>query len=105
MPKARQIPVPTQPACAGAVGQQGLLPKPTDSRLWLLEVRPGQERRLVVSLMAKACKQTLFIKSAFMQDHLAVRLLTQPHCCMHPCTAAHWRVSFAGHLILGAVRA
>ena len=57
------------------MGQQGLLPKPTDSRLWLLEVRPGQERRLVVSLMAKACKQTLFIKSAFMQDHLAVRLL------------------------------
>ena len=57
---------------AGAVGQQGLLPKPTDSRLWLLEVRPGSERRLVVSIMAKATKQTLFIKSVFMQDHLAV---------------------------------
>ena len=74
---------PTRFTCSGAVGQQGLLPKPTDSRLWLLEVRPGQERRLVVSLMAKACKQTLFIKSAFMQDHLAVRVLAYCPLLLH----------------------
>ena len=57
----------------GAVGQQGLLPKPTDSKLWLLEVRPGMERQLVVSLMQKATQQPLLLKSAFMQDHLPVR--------------------------------
>lgn len=60
-------------AIPGLVGQQGLLPKPSDPRLWLLEVRPGLERQLVVSLLQRAIHEPLLIKSAFCQDHLSVR--------------------------------
>ena len=57
---------------AGMVGQQGLLPRPSDPRLWLLEVRPGLERTLIVSLMNRAISEPLLIKSAFTHDHLPV---------------------------------
>ena len=50
-----------------------MLPRPSDPRLWLMEVRPGMERQLVVSLLHRALNEPLLIKSAFTQDHLTVR--------------------------------
>ena len=64
-------------AALGLVGQQGLLPRPSDPRLWLLEVRPGSERQLAVALLNRAIREPLLVKSAFTQDHLAVRLASQ----------------------------
>jgi Early transcription elongation factor of RNA pol II, NGN section len=71
---------------AGVVGQQGLLPSHEDPKLWLVELKAGTEREAVICLMQKAidfaAKGTpLLIKSAFVQDHLRVRvdcLLWQP---------------------------
>ena len=63
---------------AGSVGQQGLLPRHADPKLWVMETRGGEEREAVVKLMQKAVNMAaagtpLAITSVFAQDHLRVR--------------------------------
>ena len=65
-------------AHAGTVGQQGLLPRHADPKLWVMETRSGEEREAVVKLMQKAVTMAaagtpLAITSVFAQDHLRVR--------------------------------
>ena len=66
-------------AGAGSVGQQGLLPRRADPKLWVMETRGGEEREAVVKLMQKAVTMAaagtpLAITSVFAQDHLRVRM-------------------------------
>ena len=65
-------------ARAGTVGQQGLLPRHADPKLWVMEMRAGEEREAVVKLMQQAVTMAaagtpLAITSVFAQDHLRVR--------------------------------
>lgn len=39
---------------AGGVGQQSLLPNPSDPKLWSVRCRPGKERETVCQVMNKA---------------------------------------------------
>ena len=60
------------------MGQQGLLPRHADPKLWVMETRSGEEREAVVKLMQKAVTMAaagtpLAITSVFAQDHLRVR--------------------------------
>ena len=60
------------------MGQQGLLPRHADPKLWVMETRGGEEREAVVKLMQKAVSMAaagtpLAITSVFAQDHLRVR--------------------------------
>ena len=60
------------------MGQQGLLPRHADPKLWVMETRGGEEREAVVKLMQKAVNMAaagtpLAITSVFAQDHLRVR--------------------------------
>ena len=61
------------------MGQQGLLPRHADPKLWVMETRGGEEREAAVKLMQKAVTMAaagtpLAITSAFAQDHLRVRM-------------------------------
>ncbi|EFN50704.1 hypothetical protein CHLNCDRAFT_142577 [Chlorella variabilis] len=58
-----------------AVGQQALMPTPTDPKLWVVRCGEGQEREAVTSLLQKCYDlarkgSPLLIKAVFCQDHL-----------------------------------
>ena len=60
-----------------AVGQQALMPTPTDPKLWVVRCGEGQEREAVTSLLQKCYDlarkgSPLLIKAVFCQDHLKV---------------------------------
>lgn len=58
-----------------AIGQQSLLPTIRDTKLWVMQCRPGMEREIAICMMQKFWnmmdrRQPLPIKSVFFQDHL-----------------------------------
>lgn len=60
------------------MGQQALMPRAQDPKLWVVRVGENQEREACVCLLQKcydlAKKGTpLLIKAAFCQDHLKAR--------------------------------